>query len=278
MAGHTRRIIPLSRGYSCNSYNVTYILDGVRVNFIARARTATAIKDERIHGRARILEDQWRHVQTHDSELEKRWPTYVICMCAGVYFCTCRCAQNRRARQACGWHTWKCCNDCIYDYCGNAAAPVYSCSTKYFMQVGEKIFGGSHARETSYRLKLSGYQELALRLWKTVAHLGCGCVYTRGGWFIISTIQCIRRVCISIVFNLSVSCDPLFPPVTISLACWILSDMQFLFYLLIYYPRFHPRRKGINNQLKHNFSYNKIRNVNFSYIICICIRKRGNSL
>lgn len=227
-------------------------LDGVWVNFIARARTATAIKDERMHGRARILEDQWRHVQTRDSESKRGELRIYVCMYVYMGW-----AQNRADERV--DDTWKCCSDCI-SYCGNAAVPVYSCPRKYFMQVGEEGFQWiTHARDTLYGLKLSGYQKLAVQL-KPTAHLGrvsCG----RKGWFIISTMSGLHLDCL----NLS-GCDSLFLPVTTPARMFdfIRHAISFLSSNLL--STFHSQRKWINNLLS---SYITKQNVNFSYIICI---------
>ncbi|KYN32094.1 hypothetical protein ALC56_13472 [Trachymyrmex septentrionalis] len=46
---------------------------------------------------------------------------------------------------------------------------VYSCPTKYFMQVGEeKVFGRLCTEDIVYRLKSSGYQKLARYITKPI--------------------------------------------------------------------------------------------------------------
>jgi len=118
--------------------------DGVRGNFIARARTAAAIKDERMHGRARILTDQWRRVQTRDSG-SKRGKLSVWADMRD----TDRTADNIR----------KCCSNCI-GYRGDAAVQFIHARQNISCKPAKR-FSVDYARKTMYRLKSSGYQKLA---------------------------------------------------------------------------------------------------------------------
>lgn len=93
--------------------------NGVRVNFIARARTAAAIKDERMHGRARILGDQWRRVRTRD--MGRKEVSYV---CGQI------CARTRTGRRT------------TYENVA-ATAPATAATLRFSLFMPDKIFHAS---------------------------------------------------------------------------------------------------------------------------------------
>lgn len=146
-------------------------------------RTAAAIKDERMHGRARILGVQWRRVRTCDSGSKRD----ELCVRADICADTDRTADEMR----------KCCSDCI-GYCGNAAARFIHARQNISCKLARR-FSVDYARTTLYRLKSSGYQKLARYMVNIISlPLGTWARRAREGWFIISTML---GVCISIILT-----------------------------------------------------------------------------
>lgn len=79
-----------------------------------------------MHARARIPRDQWRRVRTRDSGTKRGEP--------------CVWADMREHEQDGGRHAKML--QQLHRLLRQRRGSVYSCPTKYFMQVGEKVFGG----------------------------------------------------------------------------------------------------------------------------------------
>jgi len=163
-------VISLSARYSCHVYSCQCYIppcdrDGVWVNFIARARTAVVIKDERMHSRARILERPMATRANARQWVEKRRAVLRVRVCVR--------ARNTDGTDKHVDDMWKCCSDCT-GYCGNAAVRFIHAQQNISCKP-VKRFSVDYARKTLCRLKSSGYQTSVLHtsdpLFETVAAL-----------------------------------------------------------------------------------------------------------
>jgi len=96
-----------------------------------------------MHGRARILGDQWRRVRTRD--IGRKEVNYV---CGQI------CANTNRVTD----DIRKCCSNST-GYCSNAAIQFIHVRQNISCKSARR-FSVDYARKTLYRLKSSGYQKL----------------------------------------------------------------------------------------------------------------------
>lgn len=114
--------------------------------FHSAGEDRTAIKDERMHDRARIPRDQWRRVRTRDSGTKRGEP----CVWADM---------REHEQDGENVDMRKCCSNCT-GYCGNAAVQFIHARQNISCKSARR-FSVDYARKTLYRLKSSGYQKLA---------------------------------------------------------------------------------------------------------------------